>query len=80
MAYAGEGFSLSKDQDAVRSSNHLSPTIRRLEDEIYQLRKVMEQTYLQDSTLNSEIIIEISRKLDTKINEYMRARRIYATT
>ncbi|WP_051236762.1 aspartyl-phosphate phosphatase Spo0E family protein [Paenibacillus pinihumi] len=80
MAYADQGFSLPEAQHAVRSSNQLSPTIRRLEDEIYQLRKVMEQTYLQEATFNSEIIIEISRKLDMKINEYMRARRIYATT
>ncbi|XEC97709.1 Spo0E family sporulation regulatory protein-aspartic acid phosphatase [Paenibacillus tarimensis] len=50
----------------------LSPSIRMLEDEIYHLRKLMEQTYLQEAAFTSEIVIEISRRLDIKINEYMK--------
>lgn len=32
----------------------------------------MERTYLEESSLGSDRVIEASRKLDTKINEYMR--------
>nr|WP_223869855.1 aspartyl-phosphate phosphatase Spo0E family protein [Paenibacillus sabuli] len=50
------------------------PYMRKLEDEIYQLRTVMEQVYLEEASFNSEVVIEISRKLDLKINEYMKHR------
>nr|WP_188530636.1 aspartyl-phosphate phosphatase Spo0E family protein [Paenibacillus abyssi] len=56
-------------------SRKLSSSIRNLEDEIYHLRRVMEQTYLQEASFNSEVVIEISRKLDLKINEYMKQKR-----
>nr|WP_246183619.1 aspartyl-phosphate phosphatase Spo0E family protein [Paenibacillus methanolicus] len=49
-----------------------SSSIRVLEDEIYELRQRMEQSYLEQKTFSSDIVIDLSRKLDIKINEYMR--------
>jgi hypothetical protein len=54
------------------STQHLSSSMRNLEDEIYALRIKMEQSYLEEATFNSELVIDLSRKLDAKINEYMR--------
>ncbi|GEM_PF-5154298 len=62
----------------VRPSGRISPKLRRLEDEICHLRKVMEQTYSQEETFNSDVVIHISRKLDHKINEYMREKQLCA--
>ncbi|MEX2460101.1 MAG: aspartyl-phosphate phosphatase Spo0E family protein [Paenibacillaceae bacterium] len=42
-----------------------------LEDEIYFLRRRMEQMYSQEQSLTSEFVIELSNLLDHKINEYM---------
>jgi len=58
-----------------RSTHHgsrRSPSIMKLEDEIQFLRCKMELTYREESKLSAERVIEISRKLDVKINEYMR--------
>jgi len=58
-----------------RSTHHgsrRSPSIMKLEDEIRFLRCKMELTYREESELSAERVIEISRKLDVKINEYMR--------
>ncbi|GGF99345.1 aspartyl-phosphate phosphatase Spo0E family protein [Paenibacillus abyssi] len=74
MAYADHGLSMFDDR-GMGKSRKLSSSIRNLEDEIYHLRRVMEQTYLQEASFNSEVVIEISRKLDLKINEYMKQKR-----
>jgi hypothetical protein len=42
-----------------------------LEDEIYFLRRRMEQMFNQEQSLTSESVIEVSSLLDRKINEYM---------
>jgi hypothetical protein len=42
-----------------------------LEDEIYFLRRRMEQMFMQEQSLTSESVIEASSLLDNKINEYM---------
>jgi hypothetical protein len=42
-----------------------------LEDEIYFLRRRMEQMYNQEQSLTSDSVIELSNLLDNKINEYM---------
>ena len=34
----------------------------------------MIRTYLEESSFHAERVIEISRKLDVKINEYMRSK------
>ncbi|WP_082084165.1 aspartyl-phosphate phosphatase Spo0E family protein [Paenibacillus beijingensis] len=45
--------------------------MRTLEDEIDDLRKEMEQTFLQEASFQADNVIDISRRLDLKINEYM---------
>ncbi|MFS0723303.1 Spo0E family sporulation regulatory protein-aspartic acid phosphatase [Paenibacillus sp. 1P07SE] len=78
MAYAEqELLHCGCKSDAAHSCAGLPP-IRKLEDEIQQLRHKMEQTYLQEASFNTEIVIEISRKLDQKINEYMKRRRQFS--
>jgi hypothetical protein len=42
-----------------------------LEDEIYFLRRRMEQMFNQEQSLTSDSVIELSSLLDLKINEYM---------
>ena len=42
-----------------------------LEDEIYFLRRRMEQMFNQEQSLTSDAVIELSHLLDYKINEYM---------
>jgi hypothetical protein len=42
-----------------------------LEDEIYFLRRRMEHMFIQEQSLTSESVIEVSSLLDRKINEYM---------
>ncbi|EXX85917.1 hypothetical protein BG53_01290 [Paenibacillus darwinianus] len=53
-------------------------TIRKLEDEINLLRSKMVLTYMEESSFNSDKVIAISRKLDQKINEYMKSAKMYA--
>jgi hypothetical protein len=73
LAYIDYGLSFLNERIG-RNRAILSPSIRILEDEILVLRNTMEQTYLREETLNSENVIEISRKLDVKINEYMQVK------
>jgi len=73
VACADCELSLLGNMDSKQARQH-SSSIRILEDEIYALRKLMEQSYLQVETFNSEVMIDISRKLDIKINEYMQLR------
>jgi hypothetical protein len=42
-----------------------------LDDEIYQLRRKLEQLVLDEKSLTSQEVVEISVMLDKKINEYM---------
>nr|WP_246627967.1 aspartyl-phosphate phosphatase Spo0E family protein [Paenibacillus oenotherae] len=49
----------------------MSSSIRILEDEIHTLRIKMEQSYMEEASFSSDIVIDLSRKLDVKINEYM---------
>lgn len=42
-----------------------------MEDEIYFLRRRMEQMFNQEQSLTSASVIELSNLLDHKINEYM---------
>ncbi|GAA3402493.1 hypothetical protein GCM10020370_14620 [Paenibacillus hodogayensis] len=43
-----------------------------LEDEITSLRRQMEDAFVQCHSFTSEPVMDISRKLDVKIYEYMR--------
>ncbi|WP_420832274.1 aspartyl-phosphate phosphatase Spo0E family protein [Paenibacillus humicola] len=71
MADADVELALQEEPDAV-SAKQLSLSMRVLEDEIYALRIKMEQSYLEEASFNSDLVIDLSRKLDVKINEYMR--------
>jgi hypothetical protein len=53
-----------------RSVKKTSPE-QFLEDEIYFLRRRMEQMFNQEQSLTSDSVIELSNLLDHKINEYM---------
>lgn len=70
MPYADCGFTF-RNHANTHSAKRMSSTIQILEDEIYALRTKMEQSYLEELTLSSEKVIDLSRKLDAKINEYM---------
>ncbi|MBB3114330.1 hypothetical protein FHS18_006451 [Paenibacillus phyllosphaerae] len=71
MACADFGVTFRNEPDALQAKQ-FSSSIRVLEDEINELRQIMEQTYTEQKTFSSEVVIEISQRLDTKINEYMR--------
>ena len=43
-----------------------------LEDEILLLRNEMMRTFQEEQSFTSDLVIEISCKLDLKINEYMK--------
>ena len=70
MAYADCGFTVRKHSN-TRLAKRTSLAMQILEDEIYALRTKMEQSYMEELTFNSEKVIDLSRKLDVKINEYM---------
>lgn len=43
-----------------------------LVEEIDRLRKAMTETFLQEHSLTADRVMELSRQLDLKINEYMK--------
>lgn len=43
-----------------------------LADEIDELRRRMTEEFLKEESFTSESVMEISRRLDRKINEYMK--------
>lgn len=55
---------------AYRMSSNPSPSIS-LEEEIYDLRRRMEQAASSESSLTAPKVVEISMILDRKLNEYM---------
>jgi Spo0E like sporulation regulatory protein. len=67
----GIGFS-NRQQGRKFNAGRLAASAEMLKDEICRLRQHMERTYLEEDSLRSERLIEVSRKLDKKINEYMR--------
>lgn len=74
---AEEGLDLT---DAMRKSSSVSPVPieqivsarQRLADEIYALRLVLEQVSMSELSLSSDQVVELSGRLDRKINEYMK--------
>jgi hypothetical protein len=70
VAYADCGFTFRKHSN-THSAKRMSLAMKILEDEIYALRTKMEQSYMEELTFNSEKVIDLSRKLDIKVNEYM---------
>jgi len=45
---------------------------KELSDEIDRLRKTMTDAFLQERSLIADSVMELSRQLDRKINEYMK--------
>ncbi|WP_025682361.1 aspartyl-phosphate phosphatase Spo0E family protein [Paenibacillus maysiensis] len=60
MSYVGYNSSVSTGYDIS------------LEDEILFLRNEMMRTFQEEKSFTSDLVIEISCKLDLKINEYMK--------
>jgi len=51
----------------AKQSNSLTP----LEEEIHSLRRKLEQMVVEGRAMTSDAVVELSMKLDNKINEYM---------
>ena len=64
-----EGPSNSRWFKKARKMTPRNPT---LEKEIFELRSKMEQAYKMSHSLTSENVVESSKLLDNKINEYMK--------
>lgn len=54
-------------------SDAANDAVASLEDEITALRRKMVDAFVQYNSLTAEQVMEISRLLDAKINEYMKA-------
>ncbi|MCR8636548.1 MULTISPECIES: aspartyl-phosphate phosphatase Spo0E family protein [Paenibacillus] len=67
------GWIREKDQQAkwFFGTKKQSSTVLSLEEEIYHLRRDLEQLVHHEKSLTSPKVVEISMMLDTKINEYM---------
>ncbi len=53
-------------------SHYSGRAAAELAEEIDHLRKVMTDTFLQERSLVADSVMELSRQLDRKINEYMK--------
>jgi hypothetical protein len=52
--------------------SHYPNRLADLVEEINRLRKAMTDTFLQEHSLVADSVMELSRQLDLKINEYMK--------
>lgn len=52
--------------------SHLPNRVKELVEDIDRLRKAMTETFLLEHSLTAESVVELSRQLDLKINEYMK--------
>lgn len=75
-AYGNEGYvhENPKEKKPYKSAG-LSSMRTSLEEEIDRLRRAMEHAYQNEQSLTSDIVITVSRKLDRKLNEYMKKRK-----
>lgn len=71
MAGIGTGYS-DVERDHGHGAGRPAAFVETLKAEICRLRQRMELAYLEEDSLHAERVIEFSRKLDMKINEYMR--------
>ncbi|XID93251.1 Spo0E family sporulation regulatory protein-aspartic acid phosphatase [Paenibacillaceae bacterium WGS1546] len=75
MAAAERGSStLSSRQADTPIVSHRPSRAAELEREIDSLRQAMTDTFLQEHSLIAESVMQLSRQLDMKINEYMKIR------
>ncbi|HEY4391273.1 MAG TPA: aspartyl-phosphate phosphatase Spo0E family protein [Paenibacillus sp.] len=76
LVYDMAGLLIAEDNESnkwmVEAGRKTSPQAVTLEDEIHILRNRMEKMFLQEKSFTSDIVIEISRSLDLKINEFMK--------
>lgn len=70
MTIAEKGIAVSERRSASNTRKQ-PPSMQLLEDEILVLRTAMVQMYGVEETFQSELIIDLSQRLDVKINEYM---------
>ncbi|TDG00430.1 aspartyl-phosphate phosphatase Spo0E family protein [Paenibacillus piri] len=75
--YQHIGWIRENDQQAkwVSGKKKKSSAARSLEDEIYQLRRELEDLVRNEKSLTSPKVVETSMILDKKINEYMNRKR-----
>ncbi|BBI32193.1 aspartyl-phosphate phosphatase Spo0E family protein [Cohnella abietis] len=52
--------------------SHHPTEVTDLVEEIDRLRKAMTETFLHEHSLIADSVVELSRQLDLKINEYMK--------
>lgn len=69
-----ESSTLSTKQADTSIVSHSPSRAAELEREIDRLRKAMTDTFLQEHSLIAESVMQLSRQLDMKINEYMKIR------
>jgi len=62
---------MQSSQRSSHSTRKPPLTLQVLEQEIMVLRNAMERMYREQATFQSELVIDLSRQLDVKINEYM---------
>jgi hypothetical protein len=58
--------------EVANLSHYPNRETEELVEEIYRLRKAMTETFLQERSLTADSVMELSRQLDLKINEYMK--------
>jgi tryptophan synthase beta subunit len=69
-----EGITI-RDKETVRYHARLRQP-DALEDEIDRLRALMVELFIKEQSMTADVVIEISRRLDEKINAFMeRAKR-----
>jgi hypothetical protein len=52
--------------------SHYPKSVADLVEEIDRLRMAMTETFLKEHSLVADSVVELSRQLDLKINEYMK--------
>jgi hypothetical protein len=74
-------FMAAAEQDSVPLTSicaeapiisHYPKRVADLVEEIDRLRKAMTETFLQEHSFVADSVMELSRQLDLKINEYMK--------
>ncbi|GFN30920.1 aspartyl-phosphate phosphatase Spo0E family protein [Paenibacillus xylaniclasticus] len=59
------------EQWKIKNRRKMPSSIRLLEEEIMLLRVAMERMYDLEESFQSDRVIDLSQRLDVKINEYM---------
>ncbi|WP_246070609.1 aspartyl-phosphate phosphatase Spo0E family protein [Paenibacillus kobensis] len=66
-----ESSTTLEEQRKTYNRRKMPSSIRLLEEEIMLLRGAMERMYDEEETFQSDLVIDLSQRLDVKINEYM---------